>query len=100
MANSREENIARLIGVWESKGWNSRDNITDVFDESMTVEQWEGIEGVGTEFAPLMLELMAMSCDEWENTVGLPCYREDGLNSDGDGEDEEGTGKMPTHDPE
>lgn len=100
MANSREENIARLVGVWKSKGWNSRDDITSVFDERMSVEQWEGIEGVGKKYAVLQHELMAMSCDEFENVTNLPCYREDGLNSDGGDEDEEGTGKMSVHDPE
>lgn len=95
--NTKEENIARLVGVWAGKGWNSRDDITDVFDERMTVKQWEGVEGIGPEFAPLQQELMAMSCDEFENVTNLPCFREDGLNSDGDGDEGQ---TRPSFDPE
>ena len=69
LPEGQAEEYQRLLGVWRDKGWECREDVTDLFDEDA---DWTAVDGIGEVRAPLMAELMALEGWAFTAWTGLP----------------------------
>lgn len=70
-----QEELERTIGVLRAKGWKSREDITDTFDEGV---DWSVVDGIGPVRASIMEWLMGLGEIEWQGVTGLRWKRNRG----------------------